>query len=124
MYPSRKNPSEQLSCFKFLQIRPLRASNFTFPETGQFYPKMAVFGFKFVLRKFYVHTTSNGFGREPTTTCSASNVTHAVIYHLNIFMQSKTLGCSCTKPGFAKRLVCITIHQSNTNPKILIRAEN
>ena len=40
----RKNRSLQLSCFKFYQIQPLRASKSVFQKTGQF-PELAVFLF-------------------------------------------------------------------------------
>ena len=44
---SRKSCSKQLSCFEFYPVRPLRALNFHFPETGQIRIRIGSFGFSF-----------------------------------------------------------------------------
>ena len=49
MLPPRKNPSLQLSCFKFSQIRPLEASYLVIQKTVLFWSELTVFGFKFIL---------------------------------------------------------------------------
>ena len=48
--PPRKNPSLQLSCFNFSQIRPLEASNLLDQKTVLFWSELTVFGLVFVLR--------------------------------------------------------------------------
>ena len=50
MLSLRKLRSEQLSCFTFCLIRPLRASKSDYQKTGQFYPKTGSFVFRLVLR--------------------------------------------------------------------------
>ena len=46
----KKNPSLQLMCFKFSQIRPLEACNLVFQKTVLFQSELTVFGLGFVLR--------------------------------------------------------------------------
>ena len=74
MLPPRKIPSEQLSCFTFYLIRPLKASKSDYQKTSQFYPKTG----SLFLTRFYVLIRApylNRPQREPTDSQeAASNV--------------------------------------------------
>ena len=100
--PSRKMPFEQLSCFTFCLIRPLRASKSHYQKTGQFYPKTS----SLFLTWFYVLIRAHYLNRpqwEPNISQAAiSNVPfhhHIIRNHPCNLMQ--TLGYPCTKLGFA-----------------------
>ena len=64
--PPRKISSLQLSCFKFFQIRPLRAQNCLSRKLASF-TRIDSFLLKSIFTFNYTHRTSTGLNRKPTT---------------------------------------------------------
>ena len=54
----RKNPSLQLSCFKFPQIRPLKASNLVNQKTVLFWSELDSFRFNVNFTSYFAQTSS------------------------------------------------------------------
>ena len=84
---TRKNPNEQLSCFTFFLIRPLRASKLTYQIIAETWPEKGSFG----LVRF---VTSLSAGSSSTAHCGTynhmqrvSNVQHIPTCWTNVSMQ-------------------------------------
>ena len=111
----RKHPNEQLSCFKFLPIRPLRTCKFHFSELPGVGPESS-FGVSPNFTSLCV-VLARPPNAGPTNTCTSSNVPHTHKI-LNPVFSDLSQSRDPLVHGFERKHTYHIVHSyHHTNPK-------